>query len=54
MQNIGGGGGGGGWGVVGGVQGGTHFAGCKLIRAPAPNQCQIITFLTLKTENITK
>ena len=28
------------------------FAGCKLIGAPAPNQCQIITFLTLKTDNI--
>ena len=24
------------------------FASCKLIGAPAPNQCQIITFLTLK------
>ena len=39
----------------GGVQGGAKlFAGCKLIGAPAPNQCQIITFLTLKTDNIAK
>ena len=30
------------------------FAGCKLIGAPAPNQCQIIAFLTLKTDNIAK
>ena len=30
------------------------FAGCKLIGAPAPNQCQIITFLTLKTDYIAK
>ena len=29
------------------------FAGCKLIGAPAPNQCQIITFFTLKTKYIT-
>ena len=34
--------------------GGKPFAGCKLIGAPAPNQCQIITFLTLKTDNIAK
>ena len=33
---------------------GKLFAGCKLIRAPVPNQCQIITFLTLKTDNIAK
>ena len=45
VQNI--------WG--GGGQGGqTFFAGCNLISAPAPNQCQIITFLTLKTDNIAK
>ena len=45
VQNIGGGGG----------QGGAKlFAGCKLIGAPDPNQCQIITFLTLKTDNIAK
>ena len=44
---LGGGGGGGG-------QGGQLFAGCKLIGAPAPNQCQIITFFTLKTNYITK
>ena len=42
VQNIGGGGG-----------GGQLFAGCKLIGAPAPNQCQIITFFTLKTKYIT-
>ena len=30
------------------------FSGCKLIRAPAPNQCHIITFLTMKTDNIAK
>ena len=42
VQNIGGGG------------GGKLFAGCKLIGAPAPNQCQIITFLTLKIDNIAK
>ena len=33
---------------------GKLFAGYKLIGALAPNQCQIITFLTLKTDNITK
>ena len=38
VQNTGGGGGG--------------AINCKLIGAPAPNQCQIITFLTLKTDNI--
>ena len=32
--------------------GGKLFAGCKLIGDPAPNQCQIITFLTLKTDHI--
>ena len=55
-MNIGGGGGGvqGSeyWGGQGG--GGKLFAGCKLIRAPAPDQCQIIIFLTLKTDNIAK
>ena len=30
------------------------FAGCKLIGASAPNQCQITTFLRLKTDNIAK
>ena len=45
--NIWGGGGGGGR-----RGGGKVFAGCKLIGAPAPNQCQIITFFTLKTGNI--
>ena len=38
----------------GGGEGGKLFAGCKLIGVPAPNQCQIITFLTLKTDNIAK
>ena len=37
----------------GGGAGGQLFAGCKLIGAPAPNQCQIITFFTLKTKYIT-
>ena len=32
--------------------GGKRFAGCKLIGAPAPNQFQIITYLTLKTRNV--
>ena len=66
----GGGGGGGGGGVGGskGSQtfrwlwepnfslavGAKLFAGCKHIGAPAPNQCQIITFLTMKTDNIAK
>ena len=39
---------------IGGGGGGKLSAGCKLIGAPAPNQCQIITFLTLKTDNIAK
>ena len=30
--------------------GGKVFAGCKPFGAPAPNQCQIITLLTLKTD----
>ena len=30
------------------------FAGCKLIGAPDPTQCQIVAFLTLKTDNIAK
>ena len=33
--------------------GGKRFAGCKLIGAPASNQCQMITFLTLKTDKNT-
>ena len=37
-----------------GVGGGKLFAGCKLIGAPAPNQCQINTFLTLKTDDTAK
>ena len=52
----GGGGGGGGQGSeYWGGQGGTKlFADCNLIGAPPPNHCQIITFLTLKTDNIAK
>ena len=51
-----GGGGGGGqgseyWGSKGGAK---FFAGCKLIVAPTTNQCQIITFLTLKTDDTEK
>ena len=38
----------------GGGGGGKLFAGCKWIGAPASNQCQIITYLTLKTDNIAK
>ena len=50
-----GGGGGGGGGARGGQgEGAKLFAGCKLIEAHAPNQCQIITFFTLKTDNIAK
>ena len=49
---VGGGGGGGGGEKVKNNGGGKLFAGCKLIGAPPPNQCQIITFLTLKTDNI--
>ena len=55
---CGGGGGGGGGNVQdmgwGGARGGKLFAGTKLIGAPDPNQCQITTFLTLKTDNIAK
>ena len=39
---------------VGPRQGAKLFAGCKLLGDPAPNQCQIITFPTLKTDNIAK
>ena len=39
--------------ILGGGGGGQIFAGCKLIGAPAPNQCQIITFFTFKTKYIT-
>ena len=48
VLNIGGGGG-----ARLRILGGKLFAGCKLcklIGAPAPNQCQIITFFTLKTD----
>ena len=37
-----------------GEGGGNLFAGCKLIGAPGPNQCQIITFRTLKIDNLAK
>ena len=30
------------------------FTGCKLIKAPLLNQCQLITFLTLKTDSKAK
>ena len=33
---------------------GKLFANCKLIGPTAPNQCRIITFFTLKTDNIVK
>ena len=53
VHKLGGGGGGGRWWAGGGARGGGKlFAGCKLIGAPAPNQCQIITFLKLKTDDI--
>ena len=39
---------------IGGPRGAKSFAGFKLIRAPESNQCQIIAFLTLKTDNIAK
>ena len=49
ILNIGGGGGGGGGKVqnIGGGGGGKLFACCKLIGAPAPNQCQLITFFVI-------
>ena len=40
--------------ILGGGKGGKLFAWYKLIEAPAPNQCQIITFLILETDNIAK
>ena len=43
-----------GGGVGKGRGGGKLFASCKPIGSPAPNQCQIITYLTLKTDNIPK
>ena len=65
VLNIGGGAGGGRGGGGGAMRGqgseywgprggGKLFDGCKQIGAPAPNQCKIITFLTLKTVNIAK
>ena len=39
---------------IGGPRGAKLFAGFKLIRASESNQCQIIAFLTLKTDNIAK
>ena len=38
----------------GGAREGGNFADCELIGATAPNQCQIITFLRLKTDTIAK
>ena len=57
VLNVGGRGAGGGRGarfriLGGGAREGANFAGCKLIGAP--NQCQIITFLTLKYDDIAK
>ena len=51
--------GGGGWSgarfrILGGHGGGKLFNDCKLIGATTSNQCQIITFLTLKTDDIAK
>ena len=34
--------------------GGKLFAGCQFIGAPTPSQCHIITFLTLKPDNLAK
>ena len=51
VLNIGSGGGGAKFRILEGEQ---LFAGCKLTGAPAPNQCQTITFLTFKTDNIAK
>ena len=45
------------WGIGGPRGGGKLFAGCKVDGAPAAisvHQCQIITFLILKTDNIAK
>ena len=56
--NIGGGGGRGGGGqgseYWGAKVGGKLFAGCKLIGVLPRCQCLIITFFTLKTDNIAK
>ena len=41
------------WGGGAKVGGGKFFDVCKLIGA-SPSQCQIITFLTLKTDSIEK
>ena len=56
VLNIGGGGGAGGrFRILGGRgKGAKPFPGCKLTGDPAPNQCQIITFLALRTDNIAK
>ena len=59
---MGTGGGGGGVGGVGKVQniwgegarGAILFSGYKLIGVTTSNQCQIITFLTFKTDNLAK
>ena len=41
---------------MGGQRGGDFslVTGCKLIGVPTPSQCQMITFLTLKTDNKAK
>ena len=39
---------------IGGPRGAKLFAECKVIGAPGPNQCQIITFLTLNSDPIAK
>ena len=54
ILKIGGGGGGGRFRTLGGARGAKNYTGCKLIGASAPNQCQIIIFLKLKTDNIAK
>ena len=54
---MGGGGGGARFRILEGGGGGQVaklYAGRKLIGAPAPSQCQIVTFLTLKTDDIAK
>ena len=49
-----GGGGGAMFRMLGGARGEGQNFRCKLMRATASNQCQIITFLTLKTDSIAK
>ena len=40
--------------ILGRPRGAKRFTGCKQIGAPAPNQCRISTFFTLKTNNKAK